>query len=370
MFTVTAVGDWDAESLQQLQHDLPGHPIVRRHSAKKQQMEQHLPQMAPRPFPLMELPTELRLVVYEHLFRDNPADSNKTIIAPKRQPRTKNATSILLVSRQIAQEALPIFFKNATLTMNLDPQYHNGSEGWAYYLEHRLQPQKILGGDAYILQDFTNVHMHLDRAPPDSALDDPTRSWWSRAMPVFWAAVMTMACEDTQNMTISINIGDITTPSSPSRPYSFKRFAEQIGCMNRTFTDAAYRPPTKKEREHSRKTEAQKVADKEGQAILRFPPYARDILAVINALDNVGAWAVQTGQVLKLENSARTESRVVRGDRLVDFYSAAKGLVGEAGGDVWLVMEGKTKKGVAEARKMRPVLVEQATKKAEAQGLL
>ena len=65
------------------------------------------------------LPTELRLRIYNHYFED------AKLAGAIDQPQASNVAALLLVCRQVYDEAADIVYKKATLVLHVSRDYHS-----------------------------------------------------------------------------------------------------------------------------------------------------------------------------------------------------------------------------------------------------
>lgn len=130
-------------------------------------LKRHAPNMSSSPrvpatFTLFfALPPEIRLLVYEHYFGDTDQR-----VAPKSQPQSRHGTALLFVSHEVHEEALPIFFLSATLTLDLHPRFHGDVKDYAYWLDKGAlvgHAGRDLAGEVSQLQSFRHVHLTLSR---------------------------------------------------------------------------------------------------------------------------------------------------------------------------------------------------------------
>ena len=104
-------------------------------------------------FQFLDLPPELREMVYGHYFNDS-----SVILGPKGQPRTKHADGLLWVSRQVHLEALPIFYKEATFTLNLARKYGPQPErDFVYMLDHHVKYEDFIAARKATIRQFRKV---------------------------------------------------------------------------------------------------------------------------------------------------------------------------------------------------------------------
>ena len=345
MITFFATGEWTTEQLQQLQGTI-GHRVLHKGKRKRGRPTQDAL--------LLQLPSEIRLLIYEQLFKDNPADGSKPVIAPKAQPRTTNATSLLFVCRQIHYEAKPVMLQHATLTMNLHPRYFHCEIDWPFYSKYPQYAELSIGGNVH---SFKNIHLHLDGAR--SARTDVPH-WASMPWPEIDTILRTFTIhqEDGKgihNLTATVNLGDITTSSLVDDCFADWATTAQnlaIGWCWGVFEEWL-------SAEHKKWHAATSAAHR-----LRWDEGSAESYGHANLVWCLGEIAMRNGQVLRLENSTRTESLVLDGDHLVDVLKTAQALVGDEDRDIWLVLEGRTKEGEAEAERKKPMRIKQARKEA------
>lgn len=113
--------------------------------------------------PLLQLPVELRLMIFERYFdgifeqcgivSDHEAKLNNIVITERSARRAKPVTSILLVNRQMHDEAEDTLWKNARLTLDVKGHYKNGYTPSLLHLSHY----------AYSNLRYLSVVLYVDR---------------------------------------------------------------------------------------------------------------------------------------------------------------------------------------------------------------
>ena len=104
-------------------------------------------------YKFLELPAELRELVYQHYF-----DDDEVLFGPKGQPRAMNANGLLWVSRHVHAEAKPNMFKKATFTLNVAREYGTQPErDFAYMLDHHFLREEFVPVSVATVHQFQKV---------------------------------------------------------------------------------------------------------------------------------------------------------------------------------------------------------------------
>lgn len=301
---------------------------------------------APTSFPrFFDLPPEIRLLVYEQYFADSGL-AGGTLIAPKSHPRTKHATALLLVSKTVFEEALPLLYAKGTMTIDLNPRFHKNKKDYAYFLDHIITPGSSFAGSTSQLLRMTNIHLTLGPPPPRShALRLPGQmdplKYWQYILPIFVTTSKMFP-----SYSLSLYLGDITTilPAPAAgiryRPLTFASYVSR----NR-LRDFSWKQPLIGPKE----TSAERLARAPGKRLKTKSRAWREVNALATLVIAMGMKAEMSGIEILLENHDRTRKRVLDSGKLTDLVETARELVGhkEVNG-VWLVTGDKKKSELKE----------------------
>lgn len=284
----------------------------------------------------LALPTEIRLHIYEYYFAS-------TRIGPKSHPRDRHGTAIFLVCKQLHEEALPILYRCATLTIDLDPIDHKKTPGFAHLLETYDGIGAYFKGDIAQVANFSNVHLTLPTPPPI------LRSRWLHSSPTYWQQVATLyysthefyLSHNGAGASIAINLGDITAPRRSPLDLSFAEWASdpayyaQEGWYDSVENGVGYLTP-----------EQRKALPRCGW-FRALAPVAREYSAMRTLIHWVGSIWHQTGRKLRVESADQTESVAITSDKLPDFVESVRAFVeGREDRSIWIELDSNKKKEI------------------------
>lgn len=294
---------------------------------------------APTSFPrFFDLPPEIRLLVYEQYFADSGL-AGGTLIAPKSHPRTKHATALLLVSKTVFEEALPVMYQQGTMTINLSPRYSINIKDGAYWLDHIMPLGCNFKGRTGQLLRMQKVHLTL--GPRENSFQASRKgnasNWWQYVFPIFSTTVQMF-----NDFTLAIHVGDIiSNPPTPGAGILYRKPTFATMVCRPSFQTHGWRDIMRTCDELER-TVAETKAEGNGKRFLRRSRASREVVCLYAAVFQAAVAGEWLGRELSVENHDRSRKEVITSDRMPDMVDSARRVVGEGKEKgVWLVLGDK-----------------------------